>query len=84
MTITELENTRNFVCAALAADPFTEDSVQIVDALIQIPIRDGFLRYLFDHPDLRAIAAKNLNNYLTGALIMNVRPLQQYLRVAIG
>lgn len=74
MSKNQLEELRDLVCAALVADPVaseipTEISTEnthlekskILDAIIQIPIRDGFLRYLFDNPELRANAQKNLN-----------------------
>lgn len=66
MSKTELEKLRDLVCAALVADPKIKvkpelESSQILDAIIQIPIRDGILRYLFDHPEHRAIAGHNLN-----------------------
>ena len=76
MTFTELETTRDLVCAALVADCLTKDQNELIQALAQIPIRDGFLRYLFDNPSSRVNACRNL-----ATLLKNCVPHEQ---VVIG
>jgi hypothetical protein len=62
----QLEELRDIVCAALVADSNSSENVainrsEVIDAIVQIPIRDGVLRYLFDNPEHRANAQQNLN-----------------------
>ena len=61
MTFNELERTRDLICAALVSDSMTLDKNKLIQTLAEIPIRDGFLRYLFDNPNSRINAIKNLS-----------------------
>lgn len=65
MEIIELEKIRDYVCRELTTDPLSADSNELIQALIQIPIRDGCLRYLFDHQEAREMVALNLEQLLT-------------------
>ncbi|MEN9741301.1 MAG: hypothetical protein RIR66_257 [Actinomycetota bacterium] len=60
MELTQLEKLRDYVCAELQTDSTINDSQKVIDALMQIPIRDGVLRYLYDNQELRKQSAKNL------------------------
>lgn len=60
MEFTQLEKLRDYVCAELQADSKIKQPQKLIDALIQIPIRDGVLRYLFDNKESRNQSAKNL------------------------
>ena len=65
MEITELIKLRDFVCAKLQTDSKLKQPQIIIDALIQIPIRDGVLRFLYDNPESRTRAAVNLGKLLS-------------------
>ena len=65
MEITDLVKLRDFVCAELIADTKTKKPQAVIDALSQIPIRDGFLRYLFDNHSVRNQVGKNLDSLLS-------------------
>ena len=60
MSVSELEKLRDLVCAALTADPFEAEPQFVINQIIQIPIRDGLLRYLYDQPRDRKVATQNL------------------------
>ena len=59
MEIIELEQIRDQICAELSADSKPEREFLLMH-LEQIPIRDGLLRYLYDHAEVREQVAKNL------------------------
>ena len=61
MELTQLIKLRDYVCAELQTDSKMENPKQVIDALIQIPIRDALLRYLYDHQDVRSQCVKNLD-----------------------
>jgi len=64
MEISQLEKLRDQVCVSLTSQPVSLEKQTIIDALIQIPIRDGLLRFLFDHPEHRNIVSENLETLL--------------------
>ncbi len=64
MNFTELEKTRDRVCAEISSDSFTKDVEQLLTDIVEIPIRDGLLRFLYDNADLRKQSAKNLQTLL--------------------
>ena len=65
MEITDLVKLRDFVCAELITDTKTKKPQAVIDAISQIPIRDGFLRYLFDNQAVRNQVGKNLDLLLS-------------------
>lgn len=65
MEITQLIKLRDYVCAELQTDSKIKKPQKVIDALIQIPIRDGFLRYLYDNQAARSQSSKNLAALLT-------------------
>ena len=60
MEVTQLERLRDTVCAAITSDLNQSDFNDLLNAIEQIPIRDGLLRNLYDNPELRTKAAQNL------------------------
>jgi len=64
MELNQLIKLRNYVCAELQTDSKIKKPQELIDALIQIPIRDGFLRYLYDHQEVRSQCEKNLEELL--------------------
>jgi hypothetical protein len=64
MEISQLEKLRDQVCVSLTSQPVSLEKQTIIDALIQIPIRDGLLRFLYDHPEHRNIVSENLETLL--------------------
>lgn len=65
MELTQLEKLRDYVCAELQADSKIKKPQKVINALMQIPIRDGVLRYLYDHQEFRDQSAKSLDLLLT-------------------
>lgn len=68
MANTKLENLRDLVCAEISSDSFTTEQQTLINALVQIPIRDGVLRYLYDTPEARTNATKNLTMILENCI----------------
>lgn len=64
MELTQLIKLRDYVCAELQTDSKMKKPQNIIDALIQIPIRDGFLRFLYDHQEFRSQCARNLDELI--------------------
>lgn len=63
MDFAQLEKTRDQVCAELTSDSI-KDSKKLIEAIIEIPIRDGLLRYLYDNPHARKSVSANIENLL--------------------
>ena len=61
MELTQLIKLRDYVCAELQTDSKMKKPQNLIDALIKIPIRDGFLRFLYDHQEARNQCARNLD-----------------------
>lgn len=64
MELTELKKTRDRVCAEISSDSLPENLDQLINNIVEIPIRDGLLRFLYDNESLRQKSANNLRALL--------------------